>query len=370
MNKPIAYLGLDVHKNSITMAFFIGQKKEEEFIKKILNNPKTLVKIIEKLSKEYHLRVCYEASGCGYSIYRTLIKRGIDCIVVAPSLIPTDHKKVKTDKIDAKKLAKYLRSGLLTAINVPDEDQERDRDLIRFRTFQVNELKRIKQAIYSFLLRKAIDYSEHTWFSKKFLTFISMLDLPHSDRKMLNIMIHHYNYQNNLVNELTDNIEKLSQTDTYRDKCAILCGFKGIQTLTAMTLLTHISDFRSFPHPSKLMSYIGLTSMEYSSGDVVKKSGITKQGNSLLRKALILAAQQYSTGDKSGKSTIEKREGLPSNIITLIQKADRRCYNKYYRLTRRGKHSNVAKTAVARELVSFIWEAMIIYHQGELQKAS
>ncbi|MFC1669074.1 transposase [Spirochaetota bacterium] len=238
MNKRIAYLGLDVHKNSITMALFVEQQKEEEFTKKIANNPNYLLKLIKNLSKEYHLRICYEASGCGYTIFRKLQKHGYDCIVVAPSLIPTDNKKVKTDKIDARKLAVYLRSGLLTAIKVPDEQQERDRDLIRFRVFQTNELVRIKQAICAFLMRKGIDYSGQQPFTQKFMDFVGTLKIPYDDRLMLNRLMGHYNYQNTLVNELTDDIEKLSQTDRYKEQCAILCGFRGIQTITAMTLLT------------------------------------------------------------------------------------------------------------------------------------
>jgi len=370
MNKKIAYVGLDVHKNSITMALFIEQRKDEEFTKKLSSNLNSLFKLIKKLSEEFHLRVCYEASGCGYSIYRKLIRHGIDCIVVAPSLIPTDHKKVKTDKIDARKLAIYLRSGLLTAINVPDEQQERDRDLIRFRIFQTNELVRIKQSICAFLLRKGIEYSESTPFTQSFMNFIGTLELPYDDRLMLNRLIGHYNYQNSLVNELTDDIEKLSQTDRYKKQCAILCGFRGIKTLTAMTLLTHISDFRAFPHPSKLMSYIGLTSKEYSSGEKEVKSGITKQGSSILRKALIMTAQPYNKAEMISRYMLMKRDGLPSAVIALVQKADRRCKLKYFRLIHKGKNSNIAKTAVARELVSFIWEAMIIYQQGELKEAS
>jgi transposase len=370
MNKKIAYLGMDVHKNSITMALFVEQRQEEEFIKKVVNKTDRLLKIIKKLSEQYHLRICYEASGCGYSIYRKLIKHGIYCIVVAPSLIPKDHKKVKTDKIDARKLAIYLRSGLLTAINVPDEQQERDRDLIRFRIFQVNELAKIKQSICAFLLRKGINYSGSTPFTQKYMNYIGMLELPDDDRAMLNRLIGHYNYQNSLVNELTDDIEKLSQTERYKEKCALLCGFRGVRTITAMTLLTHIADFRAFPHPSKLMSYIGLTSKEYSSGDKSIRAGITKQGNSILRKALILTAQQYNRAERTGTHMLTKRKGLSSQITALVQKADRRLKSKYFRLIHKGKNSNVAKTAVARELVSFIWEAMIIYHQGEVREAS
>lgn len=294
----------------------------------------------------------------------------LTALLLHPPLFQQITRKVKTDKIDARKLALYLRSGLLTAINVPDEQQERDRDLIRFRVFQTNELVRIKQAICAFLLRKGIDYSSYTPFTQGFNNFIGMLELPYDDRRMLNRLIGHYHYQNSLVNELTDDIEQLSQTERYKEPCAILCGFRGIQAITAMTLLTHIPDFRAFPHPSKLMSYIGLTSKEYSSGDKVIKSGITKQGNSILRKALIMTAQQYNKAERTGKHMLKKRNGLSSTIRALIQKSDRRCKNKYFRLVHKGKNSNVAKTAVARELVSFIWEAMIIYHQGELKEAS
>jgi len=369
MNKKIACVGLDVHKNSITIALFVEQRKEEEWIKKIAHNKKTLLSLLKKLSEEYYLKVCYEASGCGFTIYRELYNHGIDCIVVAPSLIPTDSRKIKTDTIDAKKLAVYLRSGLLTAISVPCEEQERDRDLIRFRVFQTNEFVRIQQAICAFLLRKGIDYSEYSSFTKKFMEFIGTVELPIDDRLMLNRLIGNYNYQNTLLGELTDDIEKLSQTDRYREQCAFLCSFRGIQTLTAMTILTHIPDFRAFPHPSKLMSYIGLTSKENSSGDTVIRTEITKHGNSILRKAIIMATGQYNRAEHTGYRMITKREGLPSAIVSLSQRADRRCKNKYYRLINRGKNSNVAKTAVARELISFIWEAMIIYYQGELKEA-
>jgi transposase len=154
------------------MALFIEQRQEEEFTKKVANNTGSLLKLIKKLSKEFHLRVCYEASGCGFVIYRKLVKHNIDCIVVAPSLIPTDHKKVKTDKIDAIKLAKYFRSGLLTAINVPNEQQEQDRHLIRFRMFQVNKLARIKQSISAFIYRKGIHHPGSKHFTQSYRRFL------------------------------------------------------------------------------------------------------------------------------------------------------------------------------------------------------
>jgi len=170
------------------------------------------------------------------------------------------------------------------------------------------------------------------------------VEIPHDDRLMLNRLIGHYNYQNTLVNELTDNIKKLSQTERYKEQCMILCCFRGIQTITAMTLLTHIADFRAIPHSSKLMSYIGLTSKEYSSGEKLIITGITKQGSSILRNALIFAAQQYNRAERTGIHMLMKRKGLSLPEITLVQKADRRLKNKYFRLLHKGKNFFIKDT--------------------------
>lgn len=158
--KKMAWVGLDVHKSSITIALVEAGSGTEKFVQKIGGGINPLMKLLKNLELEYSLRVCYEAGCYGFTIYRKLTKANIECVVVAPSLIPTDNKKVKTDKIDAVKLAKYLRAGLLTPVNVPDATLENDRDLIRFRVAQVNEQTRIKQQILSFLLRKGIEYPE------------------------------------------------------------------------------------------------------------------------------------------------------------------------------------------------------------------
>jgi len=297
-------------------------------------------------------------------------KNGFDCMVAAPSLIPKDNKKVKNDRLDAIKLAVYLRAGILTPIAVPGEEKERDRDLVRFRVFQVNELVRIKQSICAFLLRKGLDYSEYSPFSVKFIDFISTLELHVEDRKMLNKLINHYNYESRLVDELANDIAEMSKTERYKDMCSYLRAFRGIDTTTAMIILTHIPDFRTFPHPGNLMSYIGLTSGESASAERVQHYGITKKGNGILRKAIILAAQQYSRANKVGYHLRLKRKGMPSPILAIADRADRRCFKKYYRMLARNKKPNVAKTAVARELVGFIWEAMMYHYQGELKEVS
>lgn len=369
MKKQIAYLGLDVHKKTITLALFVGQSKEAELTREIRNNLKDLIKIVKSFHEKYSLRTCYEAGGCGFRIYRKLLDLGIDCIVVAPSLIPREGKKLKTDKIDATKLAKYLRAGLLSAINVPDENLERDRDLIRFREFQVRALVRIKQSILAFLLRKGINFEEGGYFSKLFLDWAYKLELPAADKMVLTKQLNHYSYQQKLVDELSDDIEKLAMTDFYKARVDILIGFRGIRVLTAMKILTHIPDFRAFPHPKKLMSYFGITSDERSSGEKQVQTGISKRGNSLLRKSIVIAAQSYTRTFTQTAENRRIRQKLPSEIIDVIQRADNRCWKRFLRLTSAGKHTNVAKVSVARELVGFIWEAMMHYYNGELAEA-
>ena len=311
MKNKIAWIGLDVHKNSITMALVEAGSGKEKIVQKLPNNLNQLLKLLKKLGTEYNLLVCYEAGPCGYGIYRKLTATGINCTVVAPSLIPVDNKKVKTDQMDAIKLAKYFRSGLLTAINVPDAKLENDRDLIRLRAAQVRELTRIKQQIQAFLLRKDIKYPDKPGWSYKFENWLATVEMDsHHDRAMLHRYLNHYNYQKRFVQELTLEIEELSQSESYGEITKILRGFRGIETITAMTIITHVPDFRTFPGPRNFMSFIGLTPGEYSSGESKKMRGITKTGNILLRKAFISIGQHYSMKDTVGGALRVRRNHL------------------------------------------------------------
>lgn len=209
---------------------------------------------------------------------------------------------------------------MLTAINVPNEELERDRDLIRFREFQVKALVRIKQSICAFLFRKGINYEEGGYFSKLFLDWAYKLELPSADKMILTKQLNHYSYQQKLVDELTNDIETLAMTDFYKDRIEILTGFRGIRVLNAMKL----------------------------------------------RKSIVIAAQSYTRTFTQTADTRRKRQNLPSEIIDVIQRADNRCWKRFLRLTSAGKHTNVAKVSVARELVGFIWEAMMLHYNGEL----
>jgi transposase len=348
----------------------LQNKKDYEFVKKIPNFLSKLKKLLKPLSEEYNLLICYEAGCCGYKIYRELTKAGYNCIVASPSCIPRDNKKVKTDKIDARKIALYLRSGILNPVNVPDESLEMDRDLIRFRYYQVQNLAKIKCQIKSFLLRKNIKYDEYctsnNW-SQKLINWLETMELAEKDRMILNKYIQHFHYQNKFVDELNQDILELSQTDKYKEQTGILRAFRGIETNTAMVILTHIPDFRSFLNPKYLSSYVGVTQREYSSAENKRQFGITKTGNRLLRNAFISAAQHYSKANKVSYALRLNRKKLHSSISCVIDRADRRCRKKHYKMIFSGKHTNKAKTAVAREIVCFVWETMMIYHNNKLK---
>lgn len=366
--KKMAWVGLDVHKSSITIALVEAGSGVEKFVQKIGGGVNPLLKLLKNLEIEYTLQVCYEAGCCGFTIYRKLSKANINCVVVAPSLIPTDNKKVKTDRIDAVKLAKYLRSGLLTPVNVPDATIENDRDLIRFREAQIKEQTRIKQQIMSFLLRKGIEYPEQINWNKKFHDWLGTLEMEDpQDRVMLHRYLNHLNYQLKFLGEINAEIEQLSQTERYQEITEVLKGFRGIETVTAMTIVTHVPDFRTFTRARNFMSYLGLTPGEYSSGENKSMRGITKAGSNLLRKAIVSIAQHYSKPDKVGILLSRRRKNLSSVILSVVQRADRRCRKKYVTLINRGKHTNKVKTAVAREVSGFIWEAMMYHYGGELK---
>jgi transposase len=362
--KTIAYLGLDVHKDSITAALIKIGARECEFVRKLPHSLSKIKGFLKDLGELYELRICYEAGCTGFKLYRELLKAGFACTVIAPSSVPKNNKKVKTDKIDARKLAENFKNGQLSPVNVPDEDMEMDKDLVRFRDAQVKNTTRIKLQIKSFLLRKGIQYEIQDW-SKKFLDFLGTLELPRKDRATLDMYLGHLNYQSKLVEELTLELKTLSMTDRYNEPAKILCAFRGIDTITAMTILTHIPDFRAFRSPQKLTSYVGVVPGEYSSGDSRTALGITKQGNSLLRKAFISAAQHFIHADKTGENLLRQREKIPANIRSIVDRSDRRCRKVLYKLIHKGKHINKAKTGTARELTGFIWEAMITYHGGE-----
>lgn len=369
MNK-ICYIGLDVHKKNIVM----GESTEAgkgNMTGEFLNTDSGVNKLLKKLKQvscEFDVKICYEAGPCGFTLKRVLEKHGFICDIAAPSLIPQKAgDKIKTDKRDAIKLARLYRAGELTFISVPDEAKEAVRDLVRCRNDIMTDLKRAKQRLNHFFLRHGYSYPGTNW-TQGHYKWISQIDIKNS---ILNSTLAHYFNEIEFLNMQLDDIDKeiatIAATEPYREKVKALCAFRGIATLTAMILISEIVDFSRFSNPKELMAYLGIVPSEYSSGGSVKKGSITKCGNKQARRALVEAAHHYRHQPKITAKMKKDIENTKEELRIAPVKSLHRLHKKYYHLIFKGKPTQVAVTAVARELVGFIWYNMVLIEKGSVK---
>ncbi len=253
-----------------------------------------LAKILRKfISRNVELRCEYEAGGCGYHIYRFLTGNGIDCTVIAPSKIPRKSgDRLKNDKRDCLDLARLHRAGELTAVYVPNEEDEALRDLVRARSDAQNAQKKAKQQLGAFLLRYHIVFSGKSKWSKAYFNWLSDNSMSHPAQQItLQEYIDAVNTCKDRVDRLTEQIRQLSEQSRLNGLIKALQSMRGISLIVAATLASELGDLVRFKHPEELMAYLGLIPSEHSSGDKHRKGPITKTGNSHVRKALIEAAQ-------------------------------------------------------------------------------
>lgn len=356
MSKYI-WVGLDVHLESITAAILEDDSNEVEVFK-MSGDLMKVRRLFRRLSAKGTVRGCYEASSAGYVLQRVLSRDGFHCEVIAPSLIPRklgDHRK--TDKLDAVMLAKLYRSGHLTPIHVPNEEQEALRRLIRLRYSYQEECKSAKRRICSILLTHGLIYREgKSKWTKKHKTWLTRLrrDLTGPLQTALAAELEHLEYMEMKRNALDADIEGYAEQSPYRGYVEVLCCLRGVKLLTAMTLLAEIDDINRFPSPRHLMAYFGLVPSEHSSGDREHRGPITKAGNKHARRVLVEAA--WNNRHNAGADLIlnRRRQGQPPEIVAIAIKAQHRLSRRFYRLSHK-KHLHVAITAVARELCGFVW---------------
>jgi transposase len=359
MKKTIKYVGLDVHKDSITIAVAEeGREGEVRVYGKISNDFNQIDKVMRKLiSQNGQLQCVYEAGPCGYPVYRHLKSQGIDCTVVAPALIPKKSgERIKTDRRDAVKLATLHRAGELTAVYVPDEEDEALRDLVRVRGDIQKAIRKLKQQINAFLLRHGINYPGKTKWSKAHLTWLETIKMPHPAQQIAFV-----EYMDALANNeariirINKQIVSFCQDWRLAPVVKALQSLRGVSLISAVTVMAELGDLTRFENPSRLMAYLGLVSSEYSSGETIKKGGITKTGNTHARRALIESAQAYRLPARKSITIRKRQAGLPEDILEIAWNAQLRLCHRYRRMMAKGKKHNVAITAIARELTGFIW---------------
>lgn len=358
MQNTTKYVGLDVSKELIAVAVADTGRGAPRSLGNIENTPEAIRKLMKKIGDNTDLEVCYEAGPTGYGLYRQLKKMGISCMVVAPSLIPKRQgDRVKTDRRDALRLAQLLRSGELTAVWVPGEEDEALRDLVRARQDAKEDLLRARHRLSKFLLRNGLcaPSGVRNW-STKHQLWLNTLKWEHRAQQ---ITFQEYGHQ---IDEIEARIKRLEQEmhvqateSSHAPVIQALQTLRGVAEVTAMTLVAEVGEFSRFQSPKQLMAYAGLVPREYSSGSSRWQGGITKTGNTHVRFAVVESAWSYRYKPALKGALRKRQEGQSPQAQMIAWKAQDRLHRKYFKMISRGKDSGVAVVAVARELLGFIW---------------
>lgn len=366
MNKEVLYLGLDVHAENIAVAIAEegrdGEVRNYGMISSDLHSVEKLLRKLGHPGKE--LRVCYEAGPCGFVIARRLKKMEIDCAVVAPSLTPKGSgDKIKTDRRDARMLARLHRAGELTAVHIPDERDEAIRDLCRARTDAVHDLRSGRSQLKAFLLRNGYRYTEKTAWSYAHMRYLRELVLPHAAmRVVLEEYLQCIDAANERIERLEVHMKALLDEWHLAPVVKALMGFKGYKTVAAMITVSEIGDIHRFAHPRQLMAYLGLVPSESSSGGSRAQGAITKCGNGHLRWIFNECAQHYRLPPKVSQELTTRQEHVAKSHRREMQEISWRCQNRLHergrKLAARGKTRQKVQIALARELAAFVWEVM------------
>lgn len=302
------------------------------------------------------LHCVYEAGPCGYGLYRQILADGHACEVVSPAHTPRrPGDRIKTDRRDAVTLARLSRADELTSVWVPDEVHEAMRDLIRVRNCATKDVRCARQRMTSFLLRQGRIWGKTTW-KRSHRRWLANQSFP---RPAQQVAFQTYLNTEEQAEARRDSIEEQIQIFVpYWSLAPVveaLQALRGVALITAVTLVAEIGDIRRFEHPRQLMAFLGLVPGERSSGETTRRGRITKTGNVLARSILIEAAWAYRQPAKIGMQMMLRQEGIPQVAKDIGWKAQVRLCGRYRRLVARGKKMPLAITAVARELVGFIW---------------
>lgn len=358
MKECIKYVGLDVHKSSIAVAIAESGTREVRYFGEIPNTPESIAKVVRKLSgPTARLAVCYEAGPCGYEVYRQLSGLGIDCMVVAPSMIPRKPgERVKTDRRDSQMLARLHRAGELTAVWVPHAEQESLRDLVRARADFVLQQTQSRQRLSAFLLRHGNRFEGQSKWTQAHFRWLETIkcDSP-AQQIVLQEYIDTVHHIQGRIKALDRQIELAGRESELWPLIQNYMALRGINRLTATVLAAELGDLTRFSSAPQLMSYLGLVPSEHSSGPSKVRGSITKTGNSYVRRLLTEASWTYRHQARKSACVQRRAEQTSEAIQEIAWKAQQRLCTRYRAYLNRGKLSVQACTAVARELVGFIW---------------
>ena len=360
MKDSAKYVGLDVSKDFIAVAIADEGRDYPRYFGQIPNNEESIRKLFKTLGDEgCRLNVCYEAGPTGYGLYRFLTTLGIECCVIAPSLIPTRAgDRIKTDRRDAIRLAQLYRAGELTPIYIPTDEDEALRDLVRAREVVKEEQLRARHHLAKFLLRHEVKAPPHL---KRKWTGIyhKWLNTVKFDNPALEIVFQEYRHTLYEIEQRLERLEKAIHTEAVSSDHApvieALKTLRGVKEITAVTLVAEVGSFKRFSSPRDLMGYTGLIPSEYSSGGTRYQGKITKTGNTHIRRVLVESAWSYRHKPNISGDLKKRQQGQDAAVQSIAWKAQTRLHLKYARMSAKGKPHGKIIAAVARELAGFIW---------------
>lgn len=355
----ITHVGLDVHKRTIAIALLnadTGELTEWQ----ISHDPTSVRRLIRKLGERAPVACAYEAGPTGYALQRQLEAAGISCLVAAPSLIPLRQgDRIKTDHRDARKLAELLRASLLTPVHPPTEDEEAVRDLCRCREDAQQDLVRARHRLGKFLLRRGLAFRDGWNWSQQHRYWLHALRFERpADQVVFEDYILAVEQQEARVAALDEQLAAVAEAEPYRTPVAHLRCFRGIDTVTALSLVAELHDVRRFSSAPQLMAYLGLVPSEHSSGGHRRQGAITRAGNTHVRRLLVETAWHYRHKPAVGVRLAKRRRGQPPAVIARADRAQQRLCTQYRRMAAKGKHHNTIVVAIARMLVGYLWETL------------
>ncbi len=363
MNESIACVGLDAHKANINVAVIVPGSKEIAFECQIAHEPGALKRLAGKLKElsKGGLVAAYEAGPCGYALQRRLKSLGIECQVVAPSLIPVKPgDRVKTDRRDARKLAQMLQAGMLTEVHPPTPEQEAVRDLTRAREDAKQDQMRARHRLSKMLLRYGLTYTKTKNWTKSHHAWMRALRFDHpAAQHTFEMYLLALEQAEERLAMLTERVADVAASEPYVRHVGWLRCLRGVDTVTAMTILAELHDTRRFTSAPELMAYLGLTPSEHSSGSRTRHGSITKTGNTHVRRVLIETAWNYRHRPAVSLELAKRRAGQPPAVVAIADKAQARLHRRYFKLKEGyNKPHNKVTTAIARELTGFIWAVL------------
>jgi|HubBroStandDraft_4_1064222.scaffolds.fasta_scaffold64501_1 transposase len=353
-----AYVGLDVHKTTIAIAVAeAGRGSEVRFFGEIANSPDALATLLKKLGARHgKLYFVHEAGPCGYGLYRQIIDAGHVCDVVSPAHTPRRAgDRIKTDRRDAIMLARLSRAGELTKVWTPDYAHEAMRDLIRSREVASKDVRQARQRVQGFLLRNGRRYAGAVW-KRSHRVWLGNQTFDHPAQQIA--FQTHLNAMDQAVErklEIEKQIQALLPDWSLGPVVEALQALRGVALAVAAGVVAEVGDFQRFDNPRQLMAYLGLVPGERSSGETRRPTSITKAGSIVARKLIVEAAWAYRMPAKIGQAMQRRQEGATAEVRAIAWKAQVRLCARYRRMLARRKTPPVVITAIARELVGFIW---------------